>query len=131
MKTIEVAAAIIRHEGRVLATERGYGEFAGGWEFPGGKLEPGEDGAAAVVREIREELDATVAVERHVCTVEYDYPAFHLVMHCYLCHVEAGHVRLLEHAAARWLDAGGLDGVDWLPADVAVVQAIRDQGILK
>ena len=131
MKTIEVAAAIIRREGKILATERGYGEFAGGWEFPGGKLEQGEDGMTAAVREIREELDVSVAVERLVCTVSYDYPAFHLVMHCYLCHVEAGQeMRLLEHAAARWLDADGLDSVDWLPADIAVVQAIRDQGIL-
>lgn len=125
MKTIEVAAAIIWHEGRVLATQRGYGDYAGWWEFPGGKLEPGEDGAAAAVREIREELDVEVAVDRFVCTVEYDYPAFHLTMHCYLCHIASGSVKLLEHSAAKWLDGDSLDDVAWLPADVAAVEALK------
>lgn len=130
MKSIEVAAAIIEHEGSIFATERGYGEFAGGWEFPGGKLEPGEDGVAAVVREVREELAADIAVDRLVCTVDYDYPSFHLTMHCYLCHVVSGNLTLLEHAAAQWVDAASIDALAWLPADIEVVAAIKAQGIL-
>lgn len=130
MKSIEVAAAIIEHEGSIFATERGYGEFAGGWEFPGGKLEPGEDGVAAVIREVREELAADIVVDRLVCTVDYDYPSFHLTMHCYLCHVVSGNLTLLEHAAAQWVDAASIDTLAWLPADIEVVEAIKAQGIL-
>lgn len=98
-KTIEVVAAIIVDDGRVLATQRGYGDFAGGWEFPGGKVEAGETPEAALVREIHEELDARIEVGAHLVTVEYDYPTLHLVMHCYLCHLESG-MTLLEHKAA-------------------------------
>ena len=130
MKTIEVVAAIIKRGNEVLATQRGYGEFEGGWEFPGGKVEPGESPEGAVVREIQEELDATVAVDCLITTVEYDYPTFHLVMHCYLSHVAAGELKLLEHSAAKWLTRETLDSVDWLPADVAVIDAIKDQGVL-
>ena len=130
MKTIRVVAAIIHHQGTILATQRGYGEFAGGWEFPGGKIEPNETPEEAIIREIQEELGATIAPERLITTVEYDYPTFHLSMDCFLAHVVDGHLHLTEHSAARWLDALSLDSVDWLPADIAVVEAVKAQGIL-
>ena len=131
MKTVEVVAAVIKHEDKIFATQRGYGEFAGGWEFPGGKVEAGEMPQEALVREIHEELEATVSVGEFICQVEYDYPAFHLSMKCYLCSVVEGHLTLLEHSDAKWLDASTLDSVDWLPADIAVVDAIKAQGILE
>ncbi|MDD5807306.1 MAG: (deoxy)nucleoside triphosphate pyrophosphohydrolase [Eggerthellales bacterium] len=130
MKTIRVVAAIIHHQGTILATQRGYGEFAGGWEFPGGKIEPNETPEEAIIREIQEELGATIAPERLITTVEYDYPTFHLSMDCFLAHVVDGHLHLTEHSAARWLDALSLDSLDWLPADIAVVEAVKAQGIL-
>ena len=130
MKSIDVVAAIICHEGRVLATQRGYGDFAGGWEFPGGKIEPGESPEDAVVREIREELETVVGVESHLVTVDHDYETFHLHMLCYVAHIEQGHPHLLEHSAAKWLDASPIDSVDWLLADVKVVEAIKESGIL-
>ena len=130
MKTVEVEAAIIKHENKIFATQRGYGEFAGGWEFPGGKVEDSETPEAALVREIHEELDATISVDEFICQVEYDYPTFHLSMKCYLCSVIAGRLTLLEHHAAKWLDASNLDSVDWLPADISVVDAIKEQQIL-
>ena len=130
MKTIEVVAAIIEHEGKVLATQRGYGEFEGGWEFPGGKVEAGETPEEAIVREIQEELSATLEVDRFVTTVDYDYDTFHLTMHCYLAHVAQGHLQLLEHSAAKWVSAETIDEPAWLPADIAVVEAIKSQGIL-
>ena len=131
MKTVEVVAAVIKHEDKIFATQRGYGDLAGGWEFPGGKVEAGEMPQEALVREIHEELEATVSVGEFICQVEYDYPAFHLSMKCYLCSVVEGHLTLLEHSDARWLEADALDSVDWLPADVAVVDAIKEQGILE
>ena len=131
MKTVEVVAAVIKHEDKIFATQRGYGDLAGGWEFPGGKVEAGEMPQEALVREIHEELEATVSVGEFICQVEYDYPAFHLSMKCYLCSVVEGHLTLLEHSDARWLEADALDSVDWLPADVAVVEAIKEQGILE
>ena len=130
MKTIEVVAAIIKEGDCVLATQRGYGEYAGGWEFPGGKVEAGETGEQAIVREIHEELEATIEVDRFVTTVEWDYPAFHLVMHCYLAHVASGELKLLEHTAAKMVDAATIDSVDWLAADLLVVEAIKAQKIL-
>ena len=130
MKTIEVVAAIIEHEGKVLATQRGYGEFEGGWEFPGGKVEAGETPEEAIVREIQEELSATIEVDRFVTTADYDYDTFHLTMHCYLAHVAQGHLQLLEHSAAKWVSAETIDEPAWLPADIAVVEAIKSQGIL-
>ena len=130
MKTIRVVAAIIHHQGTILATQRGYGEFAGGWEFPGGKIEPNETPEEAIIREIQEELGATIDPERLITTVEYDYPTFHLSMDCFLAHVVDGHLHLTEHSAARWLDALSLDSLDWLPADIAVVEAVKAQGIL-
>ncbi len=125
MKTIEVAAAIITHNGRVFATQRGYGEFKDGWELPGGKMEPGETPQQALVREIQEELDTEIEVGELVETVEYDYPGFHLTMHCFLCTICSGALVLKEHEAARWLTREELDDVDWLPADVKVVEKLR------
>ncbi|MCI8533847.1 MAG: 8-oxo-dGTP diphosphatase MutT [Lachnospiraceae bacterium] len=125
MKTIEVVAAIITHNGRVFATQRGYGEFKDGWEFPGGKMEPGETPQQALVREIQEELDTEIEVGELVETVEYDYPGFHLTMHCFLCTIRSGALVLKEHEAARWLTREELDDVDWLPADVKVVEKLR------
>ena len=130
MKTLEVVAAIIRRDGCILATQRDSGEFAGGWEFPGGKVEPGETPERALEREIREELGAEVGIERLVAEIDYDYDSFHLHMLCYLCHVESGRLELREHRAARWLDADGLGALDWLPADEGVIRAIREQRLL-
>ena len=124
MKQIEVVAAIIHHEGKYLATQRGYGDFKGQWEFPGGKIESGEAREEALVREIREELRMGIGVDRLLCTTEYDYPAFHLTMHCYLCHITEGTPQLTEHLAARWLAPEELHSVQWLPADVEVVEAL-------
>ncbi|MCI8821734.1 MAG: 8-oxo-dGTP diphosphatase MutT [Lachnospiraceae bacterium] len=125
MKTIEVVAAIITHNDQIFATQRGYGEFKDGWEFPGGKMEPGETPQQALVREIREELDTEIEVGSLVETVEYDYPNFHLTMHCFLCTIRSGELVLKEHEAAKWLTRAELDSVDWLPADVKVVEKLK------
>ena len=124
MKTIEVVAAIIHQEGRILATQRRYGEYKGWWEFPGGKMEPGETEEQAIVREIREELNVGIRVERKVGTVEYDYPQFHLRMHCFWCSIAEGVLELKEHQSARWLKPTEWESVDWLPADVEVVSRL-------
>ncbi len=124
MKTIEVVAALIVHDGRIFATERGYGDWKGYWEFPGGKVEPGETPEAALVREIREELATEISVDRYVTTIEWDYPAFHLSMRCYLCSVVSGSLTLLEHEAAAWLDRAHLRTVQWLPADESIIATI-------
>ena len=125
MKQREVVAAVIHDdEGRVFATQRGYGEWKDYWEFPGGKMEAGETAVEALRREIWEELETRIAVEHLLTTVEWDYPAFHLTMHCYWCVVESGHLTLKEHEAARWLKADELDTVNWLPADREVIKAI-------
>ena len=126
MKTIEVVAVVIRDGGRILATERGYGDFKGGWEFPGGKMEPGETPEAAVVREIEEELRVTVRPTAFIETVEYDYPTFHLTMHCFMCEVVSGEITLTEHLAMKWLTKETLETVDWLPADVSVVRKLEE-----
>ncbi len=125
MKHVEVVAAIIQRDGLVYVTQRGYGEWKDWWEFPGGKVEPGESCEAALIREIREELTVEIQVEQRLCTVEYDYPAFHLVMHCYFCKLASGHLTLLEHEAARWLSPQELDAVEWLPADKVVVEKLK------
>ena len=125
MRSIEVVAAIIHQNKQIFATQRGYGDFKGGWEFPGGKVEPGETPEAALVREIREELAVEISVGELLTTVEYDYPNFHLTMHCYLCQLIGGELRLLEHQAARWLGRGELYSVEWLPADVGVIPLLE------
>ena len=126
MKHVEVVAAVIRQDGTYLATQRGYGEYKDYWEFPGGKVEPGESREEALLREIREELDTTVSVDAFLVTVDYDYPAFHLTMHCYLCSVKAGNLVLKEHESARWLSADELYGVEWLPADMEVIRKLEN-----
>lgn len=125
MKTIEVVAAIIRDGDKIFATQRGYGEFKDGWEFPGGKIEEGETPTEALIREIKEELDTIIEVGELLDTVEYDYPNFHLTMHCYLCTVKSGNLVLNEHKAARWLTKDTLDTVDWLPADISLIEKIE------
>ena len=127
MKQIEVVAAIIRKDDLIFATQRGYGEFKDWWEFPGGKMEVGETSEEALKREIREELSTEINVDEFLCTVEYDYPAFHLTMHCYLCSLLTEALHLNEHEAARWLKLEDLDSVDWLPADKVVVEKLRGQ----
>lgn len=126
MKHIEVVAGIIQSGGKIFATQRGYGEFKDGWEFPGGKMEPGESQKQALARELKEELAVNVNVEDFLCTVDYDYPAFHLTTHCYFCAIADGKSpELLEHEAAKWLSPAELQSVDWLPADVEVVKALE------
>ena len=127
MKTIRVAAAIIKKDNAIFATQRGYGDFKDYWEFPGGKIEPGESPEEALHREIMEELKVTVGIDAHLTRVEYDYPDFHLSMDCFLCHLESGELTLTEHEAARWLKAEELEEVGWLPADEAVVEMIRKE----
>lgn len=124
MKAIEVVAAVIKREDQILATQRGYGEFKGGWEFPGGKMEAGETPKQALIREIKEELEIEIAVGDLIETVEYDYPEFHLTMHCFWCEIRSGDLVLKEHEAARWLTAETLHSVEWLPADLGVVEKI-------
>lgn len=126
MKTIRVVAAIIIDEGKIFATQRGYGEFKGGWEFPGGKIEPNETPEAAIVREIKEELDTEVQVIELLDTVEYDYPKFHLSMDCFICQVQSGDLVLKEHESAVWLTKDTLYSVDWLPADRALIEKIEE-----
>ena len=126
-KTVKVVAAVIRKGDRIFATQRGYGEFKDGWEFPGGKVEPGEKPEDAVIREIKEELGADIRVTGFLTTVEHDYPQFHLSMDCFLAEPEDGtKMTLLEHEAAKWLSFDELDTVGWLPADIKVVEAIRE-----
>lgn len=126
-KTVRVVAAILRKDDRIFATQRGYGEFKDGWEFPGGKIEENESPRDAIVREIKEELAADIIVGELLTTVEYDYPKFHLSMDCFWAELAPGSdMKLLEHEAAKWLDVKDLESVDWLPADVEVVRRIRD-----
>ncbi len=124
MKHIEVVAAIIRRGNEIFATQRGYGEFKDWWEFPGGKIEPGESPQQALVREIREELDATIEVGELLQTVEWDYPTFHLTMHCFWCELTCEALHLNEHEAASWLDREHLRSVKWLPADYGILDEI-------
>ena len=125
MCAIEVVAAVILHEGRILATQRGYGEWKDWWEFPGGKMEAGETPEEALVREILEELSTGISVDEFLCTVEYDYPKFSLTMHCYLCSLLTEALHLNEHEAAKWLTLDELDCVEWLPADLKVIEALK------
>ena len=125
MKKIEVVAAILQRDGAYFATQRGYGEFEGMWEFPGGKIEPGESREIALKREIQEELGVDITIENLLCTTEYDYPSFHLTMHCYLCSIASGEIELREHKSALWLTSDRLKDVAWLPADKDVIDKLK------
>lgn len=127
MKTIKVVAAIIRDQDRIFATQRGYGEFKDGWEFPGGKIEEGETSENALIREIREELDTEISVGEKITCVEYDYPKFHLSMDCFWVEIVSGDLVLKEHEAAKWLSREELDSVDWLPADLELIEKIKEK----
>ena len=130
-KRIEVAAAIIMDHGKIFATQRGHGEFKDGWEFPGGKIEQGETPQQAAKREVMEELDTEIEVGELFDTVEYDYPGFHLTMHCFICTVKSGDLVLNEHEAARWLTRENLSSVDWLPADIGLIEKLKESQILR
>lgn len=125
MKTIRVAAAVIRDKNRIFATQRGYGEQKGGWEFPGGKIEAGESARQALAREIREELETEISVGKLLGTIEYDYPNFHLSMDCFVCEIIKGELVLKEAEAAKWLTADTLFSVDWLPADLTIIEKVK------
>ncbi len=124
MKKIEVVAAVIKFEDKILATKRGYGEFKDMWEFPGGKIESGESQVEALKREIQEELEADINIKKFITTVEYDYPNFHLIMHCYLCTLKNNDFILNEHNDAKWLDYSNLYSVEWLPADIEILEKL-------
>lgn len=126
-KIVEVVAAIIRHEDTIFVTQRGYGEFKGFWEFPGGKVEEGETLEHALIREIKEELDTNIEVGELITTVEYDYPQFHLILHCFYCKILSGDLVLKEHNSARWLTKEELHSVEWLPADEGVIKILREK----
>lgn len=126
MKTIEVVAAVILRGNKVFCTQRGYGDFKDMWEFPGGKMEPGETPQEALIREIREELATEIEVGEFIHTIEWDYPKFHLTMHCFFCTVLSGKLELLEHEAAQWVEREKLDEVDWLPADRTIIPMVKN-----
>ena len=125
MKTVKVVAAVIRNGDKIFATQRGYGDLKGGWEFPGGKVEPGETPQEALKREILEELETEIEVGELIDTIEYDYPTFHLSMDCFWCEIQSGVLVLKEHEAAKWLSKDTLNSVGWLPADVTLIEKIR------
>lgn len=125
MKTVRVVAAVIRKDDKIFATQRGYGEFKDGWEFPGGKIEAGESPEQALVREIKEELDTDISVGERIDTIEFDYPNFHLSMDCFWCEILQGELELKEHESARWLSKEKLYSVDWLPADIGLIEKIQ------
>ena len=125
VKSIRVSAAVIHRDGKIFATKRGYGEYKGKWEFPGGKREEGESGEEALYREIKEELDSKVKIEKLICTTDYDYPTFHLTMDAYLSTLIEGKLTLLEHEDAKWVSLDSIDNLDWLPADWSVIDEIK------
>ena len=125
MKNIRVSAAVIHRDGKIFATQRGYGEYKGKWEFPEGKREEGESGEEALYREIREELDSKVEIEKLICTTDFDYPTFHLTMDVYLASLVEGKLTLLEHEDAKWVSLDSIDNLDWLPADWSVIDEIK------
>ncbi len=124
-KIVEVVAAVIRNQDKIFTTQRGYGEFKDGWEFPGGKIEPGETPQQALVREIQEELDTEIEVGDLIDVVEYDYPTFHLKMHCFWAKIKKGNLVLKEHEASKWLTKETIHSVEWLPADLGLVDMIE------
>lgn len=126
MKTIEVVAAIIKKDDKIFATQRGYGEFKGYWEFPGGKIESGETPGQALIREIQEELNVDIEIGELIETVDYDYPHFHLTLHCFLCKIISGELKLVEHEDSRWLTKETLDEVEWLPADKDLINKLKE-----
>lgn len=126
MKTIEVVAAIIVRDNLIFTTKRGYGDFINYWEFPGGKIEVGETKEEALLREIREELEVDISIDEFLCTVDYDYPNFHLKLHCYICSLVNGEIKLVEHKDARWLKIKDLSTLQWLPADLEVIDIINN-----
>ena len=128
-KKLQVVAAIICKDNRIFATQRGSGEYRGQWEFPGGKVEPGETPEEALIREIKEELDIEISVGKYIHTVEYDYPTFHLSMLCFICKILSGSLVLKEHEEARWLEKNNLYSVDWLPADLEIVSLLERENL--
>ena len=125
MKNVEVSAAIIIKDNKIFITQRGYGEYKGKWEFPGGKLEKGETGEECLIREIKEELEADIEIIKFLKTIEWDYPSFHLIMHCYICKLKSEHLTLLEHEAAIFINIDEIDQVDFLPADLLILEDIK------
>lgn len=125
MKKIEVVAAIIKKDNKYFVTQRGHGKLKGKWEFPGGKIEAGETREEALKREIMEELGVDISVDKHFHTIEHTYSDCHIILHCYLCTVVKGKIELLEHSDAKWLDAEHIDQVDWLPADIDIIEKIK------
>ena len=126
MKIINVVAAVIKKDNLVLTTQRGYGEFKGLWEFPGGKIEKGESHQQALVREIKEELNVNISVEDFICTVEYEYPNFYLVMHTYFGKITQGEVKLIEHQSMKWVEISELDNLNWLKADIDIIIKLKE-----
>ncbi|WP_346895065.1 (deoxy)nucleoside triphosphate pyrophosphohydrolase [Clostridium sp. UBA7503] len=126
MKTIEVVAAVIKHNDRIFITRRGYGDFVDMWEFPGGKIEIGESKEEALIREIKEELELDIRISDFLTTVEYDYPNFHLIMHCFICQISGGKLNLNAHNDAMWISFDELDNQKWIPADVLVIDALKN-----
>lgn len=126
MKTIEVVAAVIKHDNKIFTSRRNYGEFENMWEFPGGKIEEGETREEALIREIKEELELNIEVNKYLTTVEYDYPNFHLIMHCFMCTVIGGELRLNVHNDAKWTTLEELDKLNWIPADILVVEKLKE-----
>ncbi|MBO8469044.1 MAG: (deoxy)nucleoside triphosphate pyrophosphohydrolase [Spirochaetes bacterium] len=129
MRSVRVSAAVIRDGDKILAAERGYGEYRGFWEFPGGKREEGESGEDAIIREIKEELGVTIETDGFIATIEHDYPDFHLIMDCYYAHVVEGVIKANEHMALRWISVDEIEGLEWLPADWKVLPFVREKAM--
>ena len=126
MKTIKVLAAVIKRNNKIFVTQRGYGEFKDGWEFPGGKVEKGETKEEALIREITEELDTVIKVDSYLDTIEYDYPDFHLSMDCFVCSIVEGHLVLKEHEDSKWIKKEEIDTLNWLPADLVIIDKVKE-----
>ena len=129
MRSVRVSAAVIRDGDKILAAERGYGEYRGFWEFPGGKREEGESGEDAIIREIKEELGVTIETDGFITTIEHDYPDFHLIMDCYYAHVVEGVIKANEHMALRWISVDEIESLEWLPADWKVLPFVREKAM--